>query len=305
MVRFMKRRKCDFWVQGSRLDADLWLPDGQQTRAALVACSGYQGLKVIHPERFARALVPCGYAVLAFDYRGFGMSSGDRGRLVPQEQVEDVLGAVAAVASAPEVDSRLIGVIGWGLGGGVALQAAADDPLVRALAVVNAIGDGARSLRSMHDDQSWEELRRRIEADREDRARGGSSRRIDAFEVVRLRGSTLEYVDEQLHPKEGFGQEVTLESAEAILHFHPELYAHRLAPRPLFVVHGSANDLHAVDEAQSLYEHAREPKRLELLDGQGHTEWMFDDHPTFLRLAGMLDNFFTNALVDTPHGSIA
>lgn len=292
----MRRIKNDFYVQGTTVDADLWLPEVEPPTAALIACSGYQGLKVIHPERFARALLPRGYAVLAFDYRGFGDSGGRRGRIVPQEQVEDVRGAVAALAQAPAIGNARIGLIGWALGGGVAIQAAADDARVHAVAVLNAIGDGERSLRAMHDEQSWSELCQRIEADRRARATGSEPERIDPFKVVRLRGTTRDYVDEQLYREDGFGSQVTLECAEASMRFHPELYAHRVSPRPLLIVHGTANDLHPVEEARSLYEHAREPKRLELLDDQGHTEWMFDDHPTFQRVVTMLDDFFGSAL---------
>ncbi|MGH2910106.1 MAG: CocE/NonD family hydrolase, partial [Solirubrobacteraceae bacterium] len=77
-----------FFADGLRIDADLHRPADRAGAAAppvLVAASGYQGLKVLHPERFARVLTPRGYAVLTFDYRGFGASEGERGRLAPQD----------------------------------------------------------------------------------------------------------------------------------------------------------------------------------------------------------------------------
>ncbi|MGH3416627.1 MAG: alpha/beta hydrolase family protein [Actinocrinis sp.] len=116
-----------FFSSRLRLDADLHLPDDPGTGApypALVAASGFQGLKVIHPERFARALTPRGYAVLAFDYRGFGYSEGERGRLVPQEWVQDVLAAVDRLGAEDIIDPTRIGLLGWGLGGVVLVGAA-------------------------------------------------------------------------------------------------------------------------------------------------------------------------------------
>lgn len=113
----------------------------------MVAASGYQGLKVIHSERFARALTPRGYAVLAFDYRGFGLSEGERGRLVAQEWVLDVRAAVDRVSCHPQLDASRISLLGWGLGGGVVVAEAADDPRVRSLVCCNGIGDGYRSTR--------------------------------------------------------------------------------------------------------------------------------------------------------------
>src|SRR5262249_34761570 len=68
-------RALPFFSSGLRLDADLHLPGdggaGQVRYPVVIACSGYLGQKVIHPARFARALTPRGFAVLAFDYRGF------------------------------------------------------------------------------------------------------------------------------------------------------------------------------------------------------------------------------------------
>jgi uncharacterized protein len=87
----MERRGVKFFSERMMLDGDLYLPDGVEPAAnapAIVVCSGYQGLKDIHPVRFARALVPRGYVCLAFDYRGFGMSEGERGRLAPQDDEE-------------------------------------------------------------------------------------------------------------------------------------------------------------------------------------------------------------------------
>ena len=78
----MVRRPVSFFSARLRLDGDLYLPEDVPAGAllpAVIPCSGYTGLKDIHPARFARALVPHGYACLAFDYRGFGASEGERG----------------------------------------------------------------------------------------------------------------------------------------------------------------------------------------------------------------------------------
>jgi len=284
-----------FFSEGLRLDGDLYLP-GTGRRPALVALSGYQGLKGIHPARFARALVPEGYACLAFDYRGFGASEGPRGRLVPQEQAEDARAAVSFLAAQPEIDPGRIGLVGWALGGGVAIAAAADDARVRAVAVCNAIGDGERSVRFMHDDESWARLQAEIAEDRACRARKGESRLVPTFDVVRLDEVTRRYVDDELYREPGFGMDVTLEATELLFRFRPELVVDHIAPRPLLLVHGSENRLHSPEESRELHRRAGDPKELVLLEGAGHCEWMYDDHPTFRHLAAILGNFFAKAL---------
>lgn len=297
----MTTRPLPFFSNGCRIDADLHLPDDGGKGApypVIVAASGYQGQKVIHPERFARTLTPHSYAVLAFDYRGFGLSEGERGRLAPQDWAEDIRAAVDRLTVVPDVDRDRIGLIGWGLGGGVVVAEASDDPRVRAVAALNCISDGTRSTRNMHDEASWNSLLTRIEADRGKRATEGRSEITDPWDIVRLDLDTRTdgYVGEELYKAPGFGTGVNLESADLLLRFSPEKMVHRISPRPLLIVHGADNELHQPAEAHSLFKHASEPKQLVFLDSAGHTEWMFDDHPTFEKLVDLLDEFFGNSL---------
>lgn len=289
-----------FFSSGSRIDADLHLPDESDGRPLpiIIAVSGYQGLKVIHPERFARHLAPRGYAVLAFDYRGFGMSEGERGRLVPQEWSEDIRAAVDRVTALPEIDEARIGLLGWGLGGGVVVHEAADDERVAAVACCNGIADGYESTRKMHDDESFHDLLTRIDADRVHRTRHGRSEIASPWDTVRLNldNITDDYVGEELYKAPGFGSGVTLESADYLLRFKPWEQVAKISPRPLLIVHGDHNELHKPDEAQRLYDAAGEPKQLHLLEGRGHTEWMLDEDPTFQEFIELLDGFFSSAL---------
>jgi pimeloyl-ACP methyl ester carboxylesterase len=291
----MRSRPVSFLSEGLRLEGDLYLPDGLEggTRLpAVVACSGYQGLKDMHPARFARALVPAGYACLGFDYRGFGRSEGPAGRLVPQEQVEDVRSAVSFLESVPEVDPERIALVGWALGGGVVISAAADDPRVRAVVAVNAIGDGERATRSAHDPQSWSRLLARIE---DDRGRA-ESELVPPFEILPLDRRTRGYVVSELVPHPSFGTPVSLQSADLILRFRPEDVVARIAPRPILLVHGAENGLNPPEESIELHRRAREPKELVMLEGAGHTEWMYDRHPTFERLVATVRRFLTEGV---------
>ena len=294
----MRRRPVSFPSDGLTLVGDVWLPPRRAAEGhpAVVVCSGYQGLKDMQPARFARALVPRGYACLGFDYRGFGASEGTRGRVVPEEQVEDVLAAVRFLERDPEVDPDRIALLGWGLGGGVVLAAAAEDLHVRAVAAVNALGNGRRTLRATHDEGSWRALAARIATDRRRRAAGASSERVPAFDLVRLDHVTSGYVEAELARFAGFGSPVSLESAERLLDFSPESRIAGVAPRPVLLVHGSENRLHPPGEAVALYRGARQPKELVMLEGAGHTEWMHDGHPTFARLVSLVSRFLARAL---------
>ena len=296
--RGVTRRREPLTVRSGGADLDGWIdvPQGSGPFPVVIVCSGYQGLKEMQPARFGRFLAPRGFACVAFDYRGFGTSGGEPGRLVPQEQVEDVRAVIAGLRDRPTFDSDRLALVGWALGGGIAVAAAAGEPVVRAVAAVNAVADCERSLRCVHDPQSWERLRARISADRRGREAGTASEAVPPFEVLPLDPVTRRYVDAELEPHSGFDVPITLEAAEQLLAFRPADVVHRLAPRPLLLVHGRENGLHQVEESRELYARAGDPKRLVILEGAGHTEWMHDDHPTFRHVAGLIADFLVEPL---------
>jgi uncharacterized protein len=285
------RESIRFFSDAHLLDGELWHPPSFDCSAVVIPCSGYLGLKGLHPARFARALVPRGYACLCFDYRGFGLSDGQPGRLFPGEQVEDIRAAVDYLCSRDDMAGPPLVLLGWGLGGALVIAEAAHDSRVAAVMALNAIADGYRTTRALHDDTSWARLMEQLERDRIERVHYGHSALINAFEVVRLRSPTLDYVETELYKDSAFGLPVTCHASEHLLRFSVEHLVGRIAPRPLFLAHGAANDLYSPDEAQRLYQLAGEPRELHLLEGAGHSEWMHDDHQTFQQLIGLIADF--------------
>lgn len=97
-------------------------------------------------REFAAAFAHAGYAVLLFDYRGFGDSGGEPRQIVSfRKQVEDWEAAIAEARARPEVDGGKVVTWGFSLGAGHALRAAARDPLVAALVAVAPMFDGLSS----------------------------------------------------------------------------------------------------------------------------------------------------------------
>ncbi|MDQ3402747.1 MAG: alpha/beta fold hydrolase [Actinomycetota bacterium] len=300
----MRSVPLPFFSNGLRLNAHLYLPDDEGTGdryPVIIPAGGYQGLKVVHPERFARALTPRGYAVLAFDYRGVGFSEGERGRLVPQEWVEDLRAAVDRACAHESLDPDRVATLGWGVGGGVVVAEAADDQRVAAVVSCNAIADGYRATRGLHDEASWTRLLRRVRADRATRSVTGRSEITSPSDIIRLDRDprTDGDLDEQLYQANGFGPGVTLESADHLLRFRPVDVVRRIAPRPLLLMHGGG-EANRPSEAKDLFDNALSPKRLELLPGPRHTEWMFDDDPTFKSVIDLIDEFLSTAIDVTP-----
>jgi pimeloyl-ACP methyl ester carboxylesterase len=80
----------------------------------------------------ADALTSAGFHALIFDQRGTGHSAGANVTFGTHEPL-DVLGALDYVLTRPDVDHDRVGVMGVGLGGSVAIMAAAEDDRLRAV----------------------------------------------------------------------------------------------------------------------------------------------------------------------------
>lgn len=296
----MHTRSLEFYSDGIRLAGLLQLPDGAQPAQGwpvVPLCSGFQGLKELIPAKLWAPFTAAGYACFAFDYRGFGGSDGERGRVLPQEQVEDVVNAVSFLRQQPDLDCDRIGFLGWGLGGGIVVQAAAQDPRVQVVACLNGVGDAGRAVRDSRPYADWLGMQDRIAADRAQRVLTGRSDLVSPWEVVPLEPVTRATVEEDMYGNhEGFGVDVSLQSAEAYYAFRPELVADRISPRPLLIVHGMRNALHPISEAHSLYARAREPKELIEIPTAQHLDWIQPGSPLYAAMVPRIIDWFQRHL---------
>lgn len=280
-------------VDGLRLDGLLHVPDEHvegERRAGIVVCHGRYGIKEWIASRWTPPLVDAGYVCLSFDYRNLGRSEGTLGRLVPQEEVRDLHAAVTFLGDRAEVDGTRLGVVGWGLGGGVAIEAAAHDERIRAVVCASGLVDGARHDRHRLSEAAWQERRAAIERDRIDRGVTGVSGTVSTgrFPDDRPVAAGDEELSDWLRSliatvgreratdpvRLGIPARVTLESLEAFDAFQPIASVPMLSPRPVLFAH-------VVDDAEFPYEHvleayerAGEPKQLLPIEGSTHRGWI-------------------------------
>ena len=122
---------------GLALEARLHLPDGDGPHPAVTVChphpqyGGEMNNNVV--LAIGAALLERGIAVLRFNFRGVGRSTGahDGGR----GEVEDAATVVAHLTGLPEIDGGRVGLAGYSFGAAMAQHAARDG--VRALALVS------------------------------------------------------------------------------------------------------------------------------------------------------------------------
>jgi hypothetical protein len=288
-----------FYSDGHRLDGLLYSPDGLpvgERRAGVVLCVGYTYLKTLIMPDIARALVAAGYVALVFDYRGFGDSEGPRSRLHPEEQVLDVRAALTFLTGAPQVDPGRLAVLGLSLGGSNAVAAAAADRRVAAAVAIEAIGDGERWLRGLRRYWEWEEFQARLVEDRAARVRTGQSARVDPLDIVVPDPGSRAFLEAAYREYPQMRCALSLETAEALVEFRPEALVDRIAPRPVFFIHGADDRLVPPEESRRLFARAGEPRRLAVLPGMGHFDWVMPNTPGFRHVTGLALGFLQEVL---------
>lgn len=294
----MIEQKVKFHSDGLVLDGAFFVDEHNSNPALpiVIVCSGFTGQKNIHPERYARAFTPNGFTVFGFDYRGFGESEGTREKVLLEEQVRDIAAAVAVVRHRAEEEGRKIVLAGWGMAGGLILDAyRLVEGQVDALVAMNGFFDAVRVQKALRGEHGWKAFKQFMAEERQRLAQGGEPKGIDPFDIYPLDPVSREYVFSELVKAPGYGVTSSFDFADSLISFKPEAHLdERFANVPLLIAHGAENDLHPVTEPKSLYAAYPGPKQLFLLEGGGHTEWMLDDNPKFISFSGHIAEWMKN-----------
>jgi pimeloyl-ACP methyl ester carboxylesterase len=292
-------QKVSFFSDGIRLDGMLYTPEDHrpgERRATVVLLAGFTYLKSLLLPDIARTLNAAGYPALVFDYRGFGDSDGPRWRLLPSEQVADTRAALTFLGDQPQVDPRRLVLVGVSLGGANAVAAAAMDPRVAAVVTISSPGNGERWLRALRRYWEWDEFLARLAADRSKRVHSGESSRVHPLEIVPPDPESESFFERIYTEFPQMRCELPLETAEALIEFRPEEQVDRLAPRPLLLVHGTADRLVPADESRHMFERAGSPRQLELLPGVGHFDWVVPGSHSFKEVTDRVVRFLTEVV---------
>lgn len=260
----MSSEQVRFTSRGTRCAGDLYLPDVEGPVPGLVL--GHSGVMVKEALAvFAPYFVRAGFAVLAIDYRTVGGSEGEpRGQDYPERQAEDFRSAISYLQQRPDVDSARIGLWGVSIGGSVAVQAAVLDRRAKCVVVQSpSVWNGWRYLERMAGWAGVRAVRDQLDEDWQRQYEGEAGARVPH---LKLGDSVQGAPDVAAEMFPAYRNEKTLDSTEHLLTFAPEELIHRLAPTPLLMIaNGGWDPYHVLEEAQSAFAKAGEPKRLEVL----------------------------------------
>ena len=260
----------EFYSRGTRIAADLYLPDVPTPAPAVAVCHGFGSIRKYWVNDIAAELAERGVAALIFDYRGFGESGGKRDQIIPLDQVQDARAAVGFLAAHEAIDPGRLGLYGVSFGGAVATYAAAVDSRIRATVCAVGIADGYGWLKTLRRQWEWLEFEKRVAMDRQRRVLTGESELVDPGEII-LRDPESAELAAQLDadfPERSY--RLTLESADAIMEFRPIDVVARIAPRALLLVGVEGDRLTPSEDTLDLFERAGDPKDLIMLRGVTH-----------------------------------
>ena len=134
----VNHRKVEFKNQyGIKLVGDLYSPKNGSSRMALAVSGPFGASKEQSSGLYAMKMAERGFVACAFDPSFTGESGGEpRATASPDINTEDFLAAVDFLSGLDEVDSEKIGIIGICGWGGIALNAAAVDPRIKATVAI-------------------------------------------------------------------------------------------------------------------------------------------------------------------------
>lgn len=120
----------------------VYTPSRRLNNPVVILCHGFCGIQDILLPNFAQAFSDVGFTAITFDYSGFGASDGERGRLIPATQIQDIVSVIDWTKTLPECDAERIGLWGTSLGACHVFGAAVERPEVKCIVSQMGFADG-------------------------------------------------------------------------------------------------------------------------------------------------------------------
>jgi dipeptidyl aminopeptidase/acylaminoacyl peptidase len=222
-------------VEGITIAGQLYLPEGKAPYPVVCACHGIPAGIPDPSDRgyalLAEQIVPHGFAVFIFNFRGAGASGGN---LDMAGWARDLRAVVDYLAALAEVDGSRLCLLGFSAGAVVSVYLAAQDERVSSVAAFACPAEF--DFFSQNDDP------RPL---------------IDHYREI----GAIRDADFPVSPREW------LRGFELV---KPIDYIDKISPRPLLLVHGSQDEVVDVSQARRLYAKAGQPKQLAIIEGAGH-----------------------------------
>ena len=316
---YMDEKHISFNSRGQNLKGTIYLSneDKNGPLPVIVIASGYTGVNAFYPRLFASVFVKRGYAVLGFDYEGYGQSAppgsaclGDLGgplatpvKIILEDQTQNIIDAIKYLKNKknPEtanINSANIGILGWGMAGGMVIDVGIKAPTsnhgVKAIAAINGFFDGRKFYKTVFDYDEFLQLENNIN-------NVPSNVSWDPYVgIYPLDINTAKQMQCSLQSCACSVKRVQFGLAESIMNFNTMDRVQEMT-LPLFVSHSEKNMIHPIAQSREIFMRANEPKQWHLISDSTHNNFMCPADEHFKSLTNDLAKFY-NMHLKTPKG---
>lgn len=278
----MSVREVEFDSCGTRIRADLMLPEGTGPFPVVVMAGGWCYVKELRQPQYAKDFVDRGFAALIFDYRHMGASDGEpRQHIDPWAQVEDYQNAVTWVENQPELDATRIGAWGISYSGGHVLILAAIDPRVKVIVSNVPVMDGYQTMWRVHGTERFRKLKDLLLQERRHRMETGeylymgmsgtpgdpnAAMTTWPFDEVRVVFEELKASQAPRHEHRN-----TVVSVENLMKYDSGPFASRIINKPVMMIVAKDDDITMWDQEIAAFDSIQSPdKELVILPSTDH-----------------------------------
>lgn len=242
-----------------------WYYGGKEPAPLILMSHGFSALMAMGLDDYADRFAQAGFAVLVYDHRNYGASSGwPRNETDPWQQVEDMRAVISYARNLDGVDPARIGLWGTSYSGGHALTVSALDDRVKCVVSQVPLVSGQRTFDTWVPEKSRARFMARLAADRDARARG----KPPAVTPAALPGSETAEWAEAVDKDGAYANEITLRSLDLLRCYEPISFVERIAPTPLLMIVADQDTQTPVAWQRQAFERAGEPKKLVALQGR-------------------------------------
>ncbi|MEN8905273.1 MAG: alpha/beta hydrolase [Clostridiales bacterium] len=264
-------KKIEFYSEGCLIKGLLYLSDSyseNEKYPLVILCHGFAGFKELFLPDFAKNFIQHGFAVLTFDYRGFGESEGEKGKIVPEYQVRDIRNAILYIKTLSLIDSDKISLWGTSYGGANVITTASKECNLKCIIVQGTFGNGERVIMGGMNSDEKEKLINSLNKMATKSVLKNKSLSIPLNKMLVDKQSSAfynNYIDkfEQLKIKIPF-----LTNRET-LEYKPENIISNINI-PILITAAESDIVNPLEESKILYEKANEPKELQIIKNAEH-----------------------------------
>jgi uncharacterized protein len=280
------RQKVSFKNRyGIVLKGDLYLPKNNNEPLAAIAISGpFGAVKEQSSGLYAQYMSERGFVTLAFDPSYTGESGGEpRNVASPEINTEDFSAAVDFLGIQTFVDRNRIGIIGICGYGGMALNAAAIDKRVKAVATTSMYDMSRIMAKGYYDKMTALERSKMLEQMGQQRwkdAEIGATTPGPRILPAKLAGSEPQFVKDYFdyyrtprgfHPNSpNSNGSWTATNALSFMNMPLLTYINEISPRPILIIAGEK--AHSRYLSEDAYKAAAEPKELMIIPNAVHVD---------------------------------